>query len=49
MVRLREGDFAGPKLTCIDLQPRPQAPDGSNILNGSGFSDAAFAIVTSFF
>lgn len=49
-VRLYGGDFAGPKLVCIDLQPytTTQAPDRSDILNIGGFSDAVFEVVASF-
>ena len=48
-VRL-QGDVAGPKLVCIDLQPytTTQAPDRSDILNVGGFSDAVFSVVASF-
>ena len=48
--RLHEGDFAGPKLVCIDLQPygTTQAPERSDILNVGGFSDAVFTVVASF-
>jgi len=50
-VRLREGEFAGPKLACIDLQPytTTQAPDRSDIVNVGVFSDAVFGGVASFF
>jgi len=49
-VALREGDFAGPKLVCIDLQPNvtTQAPERSDILNVGGFSDAVFNVVAWF-
>jgi 60 kDa SS-A/Ro ribonucleoprotein len=48
--RLQGGDFAGPKLVCIDLQPyaTTQAPDRSDILNVGGFSDAMFTLVSAF-
>lgn len=49
-VRLQGGDFAGPKLVCINLQPygTTQAPERSDILNVGGFSDAVFTVVASF-
>jgi 60 kDa SS-A/Ro ribonucleoprotein len=48
--RRHGGDFAGPKLVCIDLQPygTTQAPERSDILNVGGFSDAVFTVVASF-
>jgi len=48
-VRL-QGDLAGPKLVCVDLQPytTTQAADRSDILNVGGFSDAVFSVVASF-
>jgi 60 kDa SS-A/Ro ribonucleoprotein len=50
-VSLQGGDFAGPRLVCIDLQPyaTTQAPDRSDILNVGGFSDPVFEVVTAFF
>lgn len=49
-VRLHGGDFAGPKLICIDLQPNQttQAPERSDILNVGGFSDAVFEVMSAF-
>jgi 60 kDa SS-A/Ro ribonucleoprotein len=49
-VRLQGGDYAGPKLVCINLQPygTTQAPERSDILNVGGFSDAVFTVVASF-
>jgi 60 kDa SS-A/Ro ribonucleoprotein len=49
-VRLHDGDFAGPKLVCLDLQPygTAQAPERTDILNVGGFSDAVFSVVASF-
>jgi 60 kDa SS-A/Ro ribonucleoprotein len=49
-VQLHGGDFAGPKLVCIDLQPyaNTQAPERSDILNVGGFSDAVFSVVADF-
>lgn len=49
-VRLQGGDFTGPKLVCLDLQPygTTQAPEASDILNVGGFSDAVFTVVASF-
>ncbi len=49
-VRLHGGDFDGPKLICIDLQPNSttQAPERSDILNVGGFSDAVFDVITAF-
>nr|WP_236649713.1 hypothetical protein [Rhodopirellula sp. SM50] len=40
---------ADPTLVCIDIQPYgpSQAPERSDILNNSGFSDAAFNVVSS--
>jgi 60 kDa SS-A/Ro ribonucleoprotein len=48
--RLQARDDAGPKLVCIDLQAyaTTQAPDRSDVLNVSGFSDAVFRVVASF-
>jgi 60 kDa SS-A/Ro ribonucleoprotein len=48
-VRL-QGEMAGPKLVCIDVQPSltTQAPERSDILNVGGFSDAVFSVVASF-
>ena len=44
-VRLQGGDYVGPKLVCINLQPygSTQAPERSDILNVGGFSDAVVA------
>lgn len=49
-VRLHGGDFAGPKLICIDLQANQttQAPERSDILNVGGFSDAVFEVLSAF-
>ena len=49
-VRLHGGNFEGPKLICIDLQPSQttQAPDRSDILNIGGFSDAVFEVINAF-
>lgn len=49
-VRLQGGDFSGPKLICIDLQPNStsQAPERSDILNIGGFSDAVFDVIAAF-
>ncbi|MDB5387499.1 MAG: rsr [Planctomycetaceae bacterium] len=49
-VRLHGGDFNGPKLICIDLQPSQttQAPERSDILNVGGFSDAVFDVISAF-
>lgn len=49
-VRLHGGDFDGPKLICIDLQPSltTQAPERIDILNVGGFSDAVFDVITAF-
>ncbi|MSR58414.1 MAG: TROVE domain-containing protein [Planctomycetaceae bacterium] len=49
-LRLHGGDFDGPKLICIDLQPvqTTQAPERSDILNVSGFSDAVFDVMAAF-
>lgn len=49
-VRLHGGDFAGPKMICIDLQPNQttQAPERSDILNVGGFSDAVFEVMSAF-
>ncbi|MGL4550998.1 MAG: vWA domain-containing protein, partial [Gemmataceae bacterium] len=40
---------AGAKLVCIDVQPNAstQAPDGDDVLNVGGFSDAVFDVVAS--
>jgi 60 kDa SS-A/Ro ribonucleoprotein len=40
----------GAKLVCIDIQPNAttQAPDGTDILNVGGFSDAVFEVMASF-
>jgi 60 kDa SS-A/Ro ribonucleoprotein len=48
--RLHDGDWAGPKLVCIDLQANTtsQAPERADILNIGGFSDAVFEVVASF-
>jgi 60 kDa SS-A/Ro ribonucleoprotein len=48
--RLHGGDWAGPKLVCIDLQAytTSQAPERADILNIGGFSDAVFNVVASF-
>jgi 60 kDa SS-A/Ro ribonucleoprotein len=48
--RLHGGDFAGPKLIGINLQPysSAQAPERSDILNIGGFSDAVFQVVAAF-
>jgi len=45
-----QGNLAGPKLVCVDLQPytTTQAPDRSDILNVGGFSDAVFSMVASY-
>jgi len=50
-IRLQGGEFAGPKLVCIDLQPNTttQAAERSDILNIGGFSDAVFDVVSAFF
>ncbi len=49
-VKLQGGDFMGPKLICIDLQPNQttQAPERSDILNVGGFSDAVFEVINAF-
>jgi 60 kDa SS-A/Ro ribonucleoprotein len=49
-VLLQGGDFVGPKLICIDLQPNTttQAPERSDILNVGGFSDAVFQVMAAF-
>jgi 60 kDa SS-A/Ro ribonucleoprotein len=49
-VRLHGGDYAGPKLVCINLQPyaTAQAPERGDILNVGGFSDAVFSVVAAF-
>ena len=49
-VKLQGGDIQGPKLMCIDLQPSvtTQAPERSDILNISGFSDAVFNVIAAF-
>lgn len=49
-VRLHGGDFDGPKLICIDLQPAQttQTPERSDILNVGGFSDAVFDVMAAF-
>ena len=49
-VRLHGGNFEGPKLICIDLQPSQttQAPERSDILNIGGFSDAVFEVINAF-
>ncbi len=49
-VRLHGGEFTGPKLICIDLQPSQttQAPERSDILNVGGFSDAVFDVINAF-
>lgn len=49
-VRLHGGEFTGPRLICIDLQPgqTTQAPERSDILNVGGFSDAVFEVVNAF-
>jgi 60 kDa SS-A/Ro ribonucleoprotein len=49
-VRLLDGDQAGPRLVCINLQPyaTSQASERSDILNIGGFSDAVFNVVASF-
>ena len=46
-VRLHVGEFTGPRLICIDLQPHAttQAPERSDILNVGGFSDAVFDVI----
>lgn len=48
--RLHGGDWNGPKLVCIDLQPygNTQAPERADILNIGGFSDAVFHVAASF-
>lgn len=50
-VRLHRGEFAGPKLVCLNLQPyaTTQAPERSDILNVGGFSDAVFDLLSAFF
>lgn len=50
-VRLHRGEFSGPKLVCINLQPytTTQAPERSDILNVGGFSDAVFDLLAGFF
>lgn len=49
-VRLHGGNFDGPKLICIDLQPytTTQAPERSDILNVGGFSDTVFEVMAAF-
>lgn len=49
-VKLQSGNITGPKLICIDLQPKQttQAPERSDILNVGGFSDAVFEVISSF-
>lgn len=49
-VRLHGGEFTGPRLICIDLQPSrtTQAPERSDILNVGGFSDAVFEVINAF-
>lgn len=49
-VKLHGGNFDGPKLVCIDLQPNTtsQVPERSDILNVGGFSDAVFEVISAF-
>jgi 60 kDa SS-A/Ro ribonucleoprotein len=49
-VRLHGGDWAGPKLVCINLQAytTTQAPERTDVLNVGGFNDAVFTVVASF-
>lgn len=49
-IQLHGGDFAGPKLICIDLQAyqTTQAPERSDTLNVGGFSDAVFNVMAAF-
>jgi 60 kDa SS-A/Ro ribonucleoprotein len=48
--RLHGGDWAGPRLVCINLQAytTTQAPERSDVLNIGGFSDAVFNVVAAF-
>ena len=46
-MQLHGGDFDGPSLICVDLQPS-QSLERSNILGVIGFREAAFEVISAF-